>query len=298
MSGAIKAIGKVFKAVWKVVKVVAPIVLGVAAVIFTAGAAIPALAGTVLAGGFGGAAAGLTASLGLSGTLGAAVTGAITYAGYGAATGALTAAVTGGDPLKGAQTGALTGAVTGGLGAATGVLPAAQPTWGSGAPLPEVTVTPAQMGTPSAPVDSAGALANAANASATPAATAPAAAPGAAAVTPAQGGPLGGGILGKGGWVERNPQLASSLLQGVGNMFTPTRGEEDRKLFEKMGANYAGGGGLLQAPDVAMPTGLRKPADAFSAARPVPTASQGAAYGFEWQWDPSQGRIVKVPRTG
>lgn len=289
MSGVVKAIGKVFKAVWKVVKVVAPIVLGVAAVVFTAGAAIPALAGTVLGGGLGGAVSGLVGALGISttGTLGAALTGAITYAGYGAATGAITAAVTGGDVLKGAQMGALTGAATGGIGGATGILQPAAATWGPAQAIPEsITVTP--------PV---GLNAPTGGVPATPAAPGAPGATAAATPTPAQGG-TGGGLLGKGGWIERNPTLASSLLQGVGNAFTKDQGEYILDREKMYSENYRGAGGLLQNNNVPNVPGLRPPSQAFAAARPVPTASTGAAYGFEYQWDPNQGRIVKVALPG
>jgi len=281
MSGVIKGIGKVFKAIWKVVRVVLPIVLVVAAVVFTAGAAIPALAGTVFAGGLGGAAAGVTASLGLTGTVGAAVTGAITYAGYGAAIGAATSAISGGDVLKGAQTGALTGAVTGGALGAVGAVAPAAPSFGTSGIPESITVTGPQGLTT-------------AQSAASAAAGVPVAAPAAPAGAPA----AGGGLLSKGGWLERNPQLAAGILQGIGGAFTPTRGEEDRALFEKYGANYAGGGGLLSRDDTAyinnLPN-LRPPAEAFNPQQPSRVISSGAAYGFEYQWDPVQGKIVKTP---
>ncbi len=112
MSGAGKAVGKIFKKVVKVVKKLAPVILGAAAIYFTAGAAL-GVAGT--AGGWGGAVSGLVGKLGLGSTLSSVLTGGMTQAGYGAVLGGLTSAAAGGDIGKGALTGALTGAATGGL---------------------------------------------------------------------------------------------------------------------------------------------------------------------------------------
>jgi hypothetical protein len=193
--------------------------------------------------------------------------------------------------MKGMQTGALTGAVTGGaLGAVGAVAPTAS--WGPTAGVPDsIAVTPANFGAGGPPAGAYNPSLEMGPTAAGPGVAGPVA----ATPTAAQGT---GGLLSKGGWIERNPELTSSLLKGVAGAFTPSAGEEQRKMFEKMGANYAGGEGLLQQPDVASTVGLRDPSEAFKAARPVPTASQGSAYGFEWQWDPSQGRIVKVPKAG
>src|SRR5688572_21612724 len=102
MSGVVKGVGKVFKKAANVVKKVAPVALAAAAIYFTAGTALPALAGgaslsgAAAAGGsaWAGAATSVGSLLG-GGPLAAAVTGAIQHAGYGALAGGLKAGLSG-----------------------------------------------------------------------------------------------------------------------------------------------------------------------------------------------------------
>lgn len=288
MSKVVKGIRKVFKKVVKVVKKVAPVVLAAAAIYFTAGAAL-GVAGT--AGGWGAAASTIGSKLG-SGVLANAVTGAITQAGYGAAIGGMTAAVGGGSISKGMQAGAITGTVTGGLMGAAGMNTDPLKGIGEEAATQGVTgqpVTPATTATaPTDPtlLDQAGIVGNEeflasgapASASAAPATTAP-----------GTSNPIGG-LFREGGWVERNQKLVGGMVQGVGQGLMMS-GEADaaRDRWKQIAGSYQG---------IDPSAGYRQLAAVNHGITPTQRFDHNTYGSFEFQYDPKQGRIVRVPRGG
>ena len=253
MSGVVKGIGKVFKKVGKFVRKVAPYALAAAAVVFTAGAAIPAI-GTGLLGGAtlsGTLGAGVTSILG-SGSLSTIVTGALTKAAYGAVIGGVTSKLTGGKFSDGLKKGAIGGAILGGLSAGAGELglfggPATASTGAtpgiSQAVQPESAYAPgavqAQTLAPQGLLSS--------GAMSTPA---PGFELGSAASSATSATDTAGGLLSKGGWLERNNDLAGNVITGLGQgLLGSSEGEAlaeaERAKANIARENYAGAGGLL-----------------------------------------------------
>lgn len=230
MSGIFKAIGKVFKAVVKVIKKVALPVLAIGAVVLTGGAALGVLPSV----------GGLAGSLGLS----PALTGVLTTAAKGATMGAVTSAVTGGNILKGATSGF---AIGGALGAAgtmmnRGVSAASQAgSIASTDPINGVDSiispnSPMQGFNPTTAMPAASGAANA----------------GIGAGLVGNGGIGGGGLL---GWMERNPIMAGSLVQGIGNgLMASEQAKAVREAEARSDARYAGYNGIGPLPTVGTPS--------------------------------------------
>lgn len=268
MSGAIKAIGKVFRKVVKTVKKIAPFALAAAAVVFTGGAALGALPT------FGSAVSGLVGSAGLSGALGTAVTGAITNAGFGAAIGGLTGGT------KGMKTGALMGAVTGGLmgpiaGGAKAATTAAGPVVG-GAPeatalLGEAGSTLGSAAAASGPIVGAGQGASLLGAAGSSMGAMPA-----AAAAPA-GGLMGPIVGSQGGSLLGNPLVTSQVLQGIGGglMAKAQARAEERRWKEEQG-NYDTSGGT------------------FGGATGRPSNPYANDAQPKWSYDARQGKLVRA----
>ena len=274
MSMLFKGVRKIYKKVRKAVKKLLPIILAVAAIYFTGGAAL----GWMQAGGWQAAAAKVGTTLGGKGLLGKVLTGAIQQAGTGALIGGATAAVTGGDIGEGLKKGAMVGAVTGGLLSGIDYVGNASALEGS-APIPggSVTTTPLPKqagvnygaGTGQA-IDAAGNV--------IPAAT-----------QAASGGRgLLSGVFGKGGWIERNPEIAGGIISGIGQgLLSP---EEDylRERQRLISANYAGTDPGRNFRDLAPGTSGQSPTERFDP----------RTYGsWEYVYDPKQGRIVRTPVT-
>ena len=268
MSGGLKGVKKVFKKVIKTTKKVLPIALGVAAVVFTAGNAMGALPS------WGEAVSNVTGS---GSVLQNMLAGAVTQAGYGSVLGMATSAVTGGDLVKGAGYGALTGAATGGvMGAAgqqTDILGDLSPQDSGLGPVTPTGTSPTGVVTGGVP------------------------GPVAAPAPPAPGG--GGGIMGQGGWLERNGELAGSLIKGVGGGLMEGQAAKDREdadlaiireRYALNAANYGDAGmGLMDGSDMGYMGG--------QAGRPGPTdAFNPALYGGEYAYNPATGKIEFVPK--
>lgn len=253
MSSVIKGAKKVFKKVGKVVKKVAPIVLAAAAIYFTAGAAL-GVAGA--AGGWGAAAGALTSKIGLTGTLAKVVTGAVTQAGYGAVIGGVTSAVTGGDIAEGALYGAAGGAVTGGITGGLGINPDPLAAGGPAAGGSNLPVDPTFAPTGG------------------PAAVSTAAAPAAA--------PSGPGFFDKGGWLERNQELAGGVISGVGKgLLTGMTARDGAEAQEDRDRRIAGNYALPAQNGLLRPASTRR-------------ASASPAFDFEYRFNPRSGQIEKV----
>jgi hypothetical protein len=274
MSGVVKGVKKVFKKVVKVIKKVAPIVLAAAAVYFTAGAAL-GVSGA--AGGWGAAVTKLTSSIGLNGTLGKIVTGAVTQAGYGAAIGGVTSAVTGGDIMdgmkRGALIGAVTGGVTGGLGFETDPLKGAFDDKITGGVGQEALTGSAGTDTLNTGVSGSPAGFEAS----------------------ADNGFLDN-MFAKGGWVERNQDLAGGVIKGVGEglvrgLTAQDQSEAYAERWRQMGDNY-------RSPSVrGLASGGSGYEPAYDASR-NPTVAQKfdrAAFPYRYAFNASTGRVERVP---
>lgn len=282
MSGVVKAAKKVFKKVTNVAKRVAPVALAVGAVAFTAGAALglPAMAG-----GWGGAISGLTSSLGLGQGLTSILTGALTQAGYGAALGAGISALGGGDPMQGALYGGLGGAATGGLMGAAG--------YGTD-PLAGTLRNPAAT---DAPVqDLTGTMTSGQHTQLAQAPTvggAPTQLGMGAGEAPTQA--ASGGLFGKGGWLERNQELAGGILKGVGQgLLGQATAEAEAKAAMKLARerhNMAAGN-----YDTSGASWVRSPGRPGDPGAQTPEQRWGSAFNFEYAYDRQQGRIVRRPR--
>lgn len=261
MSKIVRGIRKVFKRVVKALKKVVPIVLAVAAIYFTAGAAL-GWAGA--AGGISGAVATVTAGLG-EGIVAGVVRGALVSAAKGAAIGGISSAVTGRSVTKGMQAGATIGAVTGGI---SGGLDAAKSAAqiGPGAKTFPLPATPAIQGQY---LDAAG------NVIAEK-----------------------GGLLQAGGWLERNQGFAGDVVKGLGvGMMAGAAGDAEtaylREKFRLTRENYAGTDPGRNYRSLA-PQGAGAP----PSGRPPANRFDPSTYGsFEYEYDPAQGKIVKVPVT-
>lgn len=250
-----KGIKKVFKKVVKVLKKVVPIILAAAAIYFTAGAVL-ALPGASI--GLGGAVSSITAGLG-NGVVAGVVRGALVSAAHGAAIGGLTSAATGGSFSQGARAGAVTGFVVGGVSGGVNAARAAIPPGGTPPILPSAT-PPAELG-----VDAINNMI-----------------PTGSVAT----GSSAGGLFRSGGWLQRNQDLVGNVISGVGSGLL-AGSEEDylRERFRLTAANYAGTDPGRNYRDVA-PVTSGQPTNRFDP----------SAYGsFEYQYDPAQGRIIKVP---
>jgi hypothetical protein len=260
VSKIVKGVGKVFKKVAKVVKKVAPIVVAAAAIYFTGGAALGLLPAGMTAG------AAATGALGLTGTLGGVVSGAITTAGYGALAGGVISGATGGNVMKGMQMGALTGAVTGGVagGINSTMASAATPTAGSTLPQP-----PAGLDAHAIDVGVREGMW-----------AAPSTVPGSTAT--------GGGLLSQGGWLERNQTLAGNVISGVGQgLMAGSEADAERDLlrekYKLQGRNYQGANPNKGYRQMARGNGV------------APSERFDTRFGYEYKYDPQQGRIVRVP---
>lgn len=266
MSGAVKAVKKVFKKVVKPVAKVLPIALAVGAVVFTAGNALGALPS------WGDAVSSMTGTS----TIGNILGGAITQAGYGAAIGAAGAAVTGNSITTGAGLGAAAGAITGGV---TGAM---QPS------TPGTPTTPGTTGSPSSspitqtplPPPPSGAPAGAPVASA------------AAAGVSGGGNATGAGLLAPGNWLERNQELVGGVVGGLGKGLLASAEADDagkqqidimRERQAQIAANYGNPTkGLLGDGST----------DYIKDLGPYQQPSQ--AFNYEYQFNPETGRIEKV----
>jgi hypothetical protein len=297
VSGVIKGIGKAFKSVLKVAKIVVPIALAAAAIVFTAGAAIPALAGTVLGGGLAGAASGLVTTLGLStgGVLGGAFAGALTYGAYGAAAGGIISAVSGGSVLKGMQKGALTGAAVGGIAGGTGLIEAAAPTFGPAASSPNAFAPGGGALTgANAPTDPTGAYIppGQIQTSTLP----PAGAPGAGGAVNETSRSLLGKTFGEGGFLQRHGAVLGPVLQGFAagaadDPYAQALRERDLRYSENY--DFRGGvfsprttSGLAQLEETLVPAGERFAPGVSSSEVP-----------YRYEYDPAEHKIKKVPVT-
>ncbi|MEK9722785.1 MAG: hypothetical protein VW405_04785 [Rhodospirillaceae bacterium] len=285
-----------------------------------------------LTGTWGSAVSGFVSQMGAGSVLSNVLTGAITQAGYGAAVGALSSAVTGGDILKGAQSGALTGAITGGVTGGLGLETDPLKGLGqSGELASEGAMIAADEAASTSglasDLNSAGAL-NEAGISAGEVADFNAATSGtlsrpptgfgvdvsggAGGVTPANtasgfkvdlnttGGASGGGaggdaagVFDKGGWLERNGNLAGGLLQGAGKgvfgyLGSKAEAENQRQLLQDkqdiINANYQTNGEALLKPSdlnyVNQQPARQTPAQQFAYRR------------TRYVYDPAQGRVV------
>lgn len=255
---------KAFKPVTKTVMKVAPYALAGAAIYFTAGAAL-GVAGA--AGGWGAAAGTIGSKLG-TGMLAKAVTGAITQAGYGAAIGGAMSAATGGSVTKGMQAGAVTGAVTGGLMGGAGMR--TDPLAGAGGGAPGLDEHAAGVLREEMAGTAAGGAAGGGGA-------------------PSAGG--AGGLFSQGGWLERNQKLAGGLITGVGAGLTAAgQASADKKRIlqiDRMETQRHEGMDPMAGYSQLERTPGQSPTERFS------SASYGS---FEFQYDPAQARIVRVPR--
>lgn len=274
MSGVVKAVGKVFKPVVKLVKKIAPIALGIGALVMTGGAALGAMPA------WGSAISGLTGSLGLGSTMTGVLTGAVTQAGYGAAIGGLTSAVTGGNVLKGMKGGAVTGAITGGLMGGMGF--ETDPLKGLG-----------KEGAESAAADGLSEISI--SATRRPESVLSATSGGQAAAASSAGG-AAPGFLEAGGWLERNQELASGLIGGVGSGITAHMDnqfvkKENQRQRDWITDNYqTSGRGLLNAGSTDYIH--RQPQ------RPTPEQRYDPrTYGGRYIYSPEQGRVVFVPNN-
>lgn len=253
MSGVFKSIGKVFKKVAKVAVKIAPYALAAAAVVFTGGAALGVLPS------FAGAMGGLVSSLGISGALGGALASGLTGAGFGA--------------LLGGKKGMMMGFAGGALLGGTGLL--GQAASGASGPVDLLANTPYASSTAGSV---AGSVGGEVAANAVTNATSQAANNGVANALVGKTSSAGGLL----GLVERNPLLASSLVQGIGGGLTAkAEADEIRRERERRTANLSLVGSLL---DPNMINGQASPNNnSFN-----PFAAQP-----NWIYDPEAGQMVR-----
>lgn len=320
MSGLVKGVKKVFKKVAKVVKKVAPIALAIGAAVFTGGAALGL---TSMAGGWSAAAGSVASALGAGGggVLSSAITGAITQAGYGALMSGTIAELSGGSFSDGAKVGATVGAVTGGISGALGA--------GGNAATEAGNAIDGPAGQVSDKINNV--TANAADPSAFAEAAVPGGTPnsrvmlqgvsgggtpnsrvmlqgvndvaggggsgGAGAGAGAGGGAGGGGrglmnnVFREGGWLERNQDMVGKTVSGLGQGLMASAGSDAemdmmRERSNRVRRNYQGADPNRNFAMVAPGRSTATPTDQYGA---------GATGAFEYQFDPKQGRIVRVP---
>lgn len=309
MSKIIKGVKKVFQKIVPVIKKVAPYALAIGAIVFTAGAALGATG--ILGMGWGGAAAALGGAAG-GGTIGGVIAGAMTQAGWGALSGGLISKAQGGSFLKGAQAGALTGAVTGGV--MGGLNPQAALSKGP------VKSTPSQQGPatpstiPEAPVANDGlsfvntdkfqprTLAQTAGMG-PPSVAGTVSSLAEQTVSPNTSGGFfknlfkEGGVFGKGGFVDKHDAMIGSAVRGLASGLGGGEGEGEggssrsddiRTQFEETRSNYSGTDPSRNYRGLAPVEGGESPKERFDPDRYV---------SYDFQYDPSVGRVVRVPRT-
>ncbi len=290
MSGVAKGVKKVFRKVAKVAKTVIPSILGIGALVFTAGAAL-GVPGT--AGGWGGAVNRLVGSLGAGDVLTQTLSGALTTAGYGAVLGGALGLATDKGIMKGAQYGTLAGGAAGAVLGGTGT--PYDPLAGIGTqPAAAAAAAPAAAGAVPGP---GGAMPG--TIQVTPvSATGPIAGGGGAAATTGQAVAAGArGFAPPASWLERNQALVGSVIQGVGSgLSSMAEGEDYRRAAEislerdERGRDYMRRN--FGTGEVRGYRGFRSPG------RPQPTPVQRydpQSYRTEFQYDPAQGRIVRIP---
>lgn len=283
MSGLVKSVKKVFKKVVKTVAKVAPAALAIGAAVFTAGSALglPAISNI---GGWEGAVSQMTEKLGFSGTMANIISSGVTQAGRGALIGAGVAAVTGGDINKGLGTGALAG---GALGAAQGYMGS------TFAPTGDQAGSPGFAGGSTGSDPSSGLTFNP---------TGTVSAPATDLSYSTGGGASGvGGLLSKGGWLERNQDLAGSLISGVGEgLLGKAQADDANKAAEQQATrianNYTVGGGLLNPSTGGAGANAMSPAERFGyvAAAPVQTVAPATTPVPQYVLDPVTGRYTLV----
>lgn len=317
MSGVAKAVTKVFKKVVDIAKPVLPIVAVAAGIYLTAGlatAAAPAAAAAAPAAAAAGGAAAPVAGAGISGTLGSIASMAAKQSLIGAAVGGIGGAVTGQDPIRAALAGAAVGAVSGGIqgymAAPTAAAPGASPI--TQTELPNVAagppdLSPAQvqsntqlyggaggdrlmggnqqiMGLGGGGTDTMGLGGGSGGPSITAEMT----------NVPAVQPPQTPGFFGQNGWLERNPIIAGTLIQGLGSgIMAATKPDDadqtikiERERQRRIDASYRG----------------VSPGNYYS---PITRATEGptpmqrfAPADFDFEYDPSVGRIVRKPTGG
>ena len=276
MSKVVKGVKKAFKKVTKVAKKIAPVALAVGALVFTGGAALGL---APMAGGWSAAASTVASSLGASGAVGAALTGAITQAGYGALIGGVLGGKEG--MKRGAAAGLLTGAATGTINAIRQGTQAAgavtKPLTGPTGQNIQVQQTfPAAAADPlSVPLPPSAQRIPVAGAAA----------------------PTGGGLMTQTPqaqtWWERNRDMIGSTVQGLGESVASNANAEAyseanlRYLRERealQSGHYEGADPGQQYRGLARGPG------------PAPSERYDSVYSdFEYQYDPKQGRVVRVP---
>lgn len=235
MSGIFKAIGRAFKAVVNVVKKIALPVLAIGAVVLTGGAALGALPSV----------GGLASSLGLS----PALTGVLTTAAKGATMGAITSGVTGGNIVKGAASGF---AIGGALGAAGTMM-----NRGVSAASQAANITAADPNSVNSIISSSSPMQGALADTVAPN-IAGGGGIGSGIASSIVGNPTGGGgIL---GWMERNPLMAGSLVQGIGGgIMSAEQAKAARQLDQQARDSYASYAGLGPMASVASPSPIAVP---------------------------------------
>lgn len=212
MSGVLKAVGKVFKKVVKVVKKVALPALAIGAVVLTGGAALGVLPSI----------GALGSSLGLS----AGLTSVLSSAASAATVGAVGSALTGGNIVKGATAGFVTGGLVGGIGQAMSKAGSVAAGGGGSVANAAASAAPAASNGFTVPIDGSPSFA-----SAGPAAI------GAGMPAMASGG--GNVVSGAFDFLGKNPMIAGSLVQGIGQgMMAKGQLKAQRKAEEREAANY------------------------------------------------------------
>ena len=225
MSGVLKGIGKVFKKVAKVVKKVALPALAIGAVVLTGGAALGVLPSITSVAG----------SLGLS----PALTGILGSAAKSATFGAVGSLLTGGNPLKGATAGFITGGVLGGLGQMAAGRTAA-PTTTGGTPAPAATPAGQTVTLPST-----GETITIGGGEASAPVSTPVATGGGMGSAAAAGGGVGTALS----FLERNPILTGTLVQGIGSgLMASSQYKAQRKAEDRELARYDDTSALFRQP--------------------------------------------------
>jgi hypothetical protein len=205
MSGVMKSIGKTFKKIVKSPAKLIASILAVGAIVFTAGAALGL---APLAGGWGGAVAGV---FGTNSTIGSVLTGAVTQAGYGAAIGGVVSAATGGDfgsgAAQGAVVGGIGGALMGGMGMGTDIFASGAGAGGAPTAASGAGAAPQAAGVAQSGVASAGASVG--------------------GVAPAAGGATGlGSIL-------SSPVIGNAIAGGAQGLMTGLAAKDQAKAADK-----------------------------------------------------------------
>ncbi len=280
MSSVVKGIKKVFKKVVDVVKKIAVPALMVGALVFTGGASLGL---NSILGGWGSAVTAVTTKLGAKGVLGSVISGAITQAGKGAVIGGAVSAATGGSFSEGAKAGAVGGAVTGGLLGATSALraPIAAPTGAE-----QATNAVGQPTSQAAGATIDGATGRVIEEAATGAMGPPVSRAGAAISSSAGSG----GLLSRAGnFIRSNPELVGNIMKGVGaGLSAGAEADAERDLLRErqrlISRNYRGVDPGRNYREASPGRSTQSPTERFGS--------------FEYQYNPSSGRIERVPVGG